>query len=74
MDAVDVQKELRRAASAEKARILSGFFKTGKGQYGEGDRFLGVVVPEQRRIARMFLPAKETPSASAARAPIMRSV
>ena len=37
-----------------KAKILSGFFKTGKGQYGEGDIFWGINVPDQRKIAKEF--------------------
>lgn len=48
----EVQKNLRGFARAEKARVFSGFFKTAPGQYGAGDRFLGVTVPEQRRVAR----------------------
>jgi 3-methyladenine DNA glycosylase AlkD len=52
MNAAQVRIELRQAASAEKATILARFFKTGRGQYGEGDQFLGVVVPEQRKIVR----------------------
>lgn len=48
----EVQRNLRRLARADKARVLSGFFKTGPGQYGAGDRFLGVTVPAQRRVAR----------------------
>jgi len=43
--------DLKEKAHPVKARILSGFFKTGKGQYGEGDIFLGITVPESRKIA-----------------------
>ncbi len=39
-------------SSSEKAKINSMFFKTGKGQYGEGDIFIGVTVPQQRAIAK----------------------
>ena len=48
------KKELRKNASQEKAKILSRFFKTGPGQYGAGDRFLGITVPKQRSIAKQF--------------------
>lgn len=54
MKASDVKKELQKIADAEKAVILARFFKTGKGQYGEGDIFIGVKVPEQRTVARSF--------------------
>ncbi len=50
----EIRSSLRTAASAEKAVILSRFFKTGKGEYGEGDRFLGIVVPDVRRIVRHY--------------------
>lgn len=54
MKVVDVQKYLKSVASAKKAKILAGFFKTKKGEYGEGDIFLGVMVPQQRKIAAKF--------------------
>ncbi len=48
-------KELNSHKSAERAKILSWFFKTGKGQYGEGDVFLGLSVPLQRSIGKKYL-------------------
>lgn len=49
-----VVAELQKARNSEKALSSSRFFKTGPGQYGEGDIFWGVTVPEQRRIVRAF--------------------
>jgi 3-methyladenine DNA glycosylase AlkD len=49
-----LKKELHRLKDPEQAKILSGFFKTGPGQYGEGDTFIGIKVPIQRKLARQY--------------------
>ncbi|MGH7620220.1 MAG: DNA alkylation repair protein, partial [Gemmatimonadaceae bacterium] len=45
-------KRLRVLGDAEDAKFLQRFFRTGPGEYGEGDKFLGVRVPDTRRLAR----------------------
>jgi len=47
-----VNNDLKKFSDLEKAKILQGFFKTGPGQYGEGDVFLGVSVPNIRKVAK----------------------
>ncbi|MFH2027509.1 MAG: DNA alkylation repair protein, partial [Nanoarchaeota archaeon] len=54
MKAEDVMKELKKLEDINQAKLLQGFFKTGKGEYGEGDIFLGIKVPEQRKVAKKF--------------------
>ena len=54
MTASEVRRQLRAKADPDKAAFYPRFFKAGKGEYGEGDKFLGVVVPEQRKVARAF--------------------
>lgn len=49
-----LKKELKAEADLEKAKILQRFFKTGPGQYGEGDVFLGVTAPEIMKIAEKY--------------------
>jgi 3-methyladenine DNA glycosylase AlkD len=54
MKAADIRKELKSVANSEKAVILQRFFKTGPSQYGEGDIFTGVMVPQLRKVAKKF--------------------
>ncbi len=58
MKASEVKTQLQIIANPEKALLLQGFFKTGEGQYGEGDLFMGITVPQQRSIAKNY---KELP-------------
>ncbi len=46
----ELKKDLRDQADPDKAKILQRFFKTGPGEYGEGDRFIGVTVPKVRAL------------------------
>lgn len=50
----EVLEEFCTLRNEEQATILRGFFKTGKGQYGEGDKFLGVKVPKVRRLVKKY--------------------
>lgn len=51
----DLRLELKKKSDPQKADVLQRFFKTGPGEYGEGDRFLGIVVPELRKLIRSCL-------------------
>jgi 3-methyladenine DNA glycosylase AlkD len=51
----DLQKRLRSLGDPADAAFLAGFFKTGPGQYGEGDVFIGVRVPAIRKTTKEFM-------------------
>ena len=47
----NLRKDVQALANPKKAKLVQGYFKTGPGQYGEGDIFLGLTVPQSRSIA-----------------------
>jgi 3-methyladenine DNA glycosylase AlkD len=64
MNAEEIQTRLRSLGSPEHAKTLAWFFKTGPGQYGEGDKFAGLKVPVIRKLAKEYraLPLAEVES------------
>ena len=50
----ELEKELEKNADKEKAKVLQRFFKTGKGDYGEGDIFIGLTAPQIKEIAKRY--------------------
>jgi len=51
---LQIEKEIEEHKNEKKAELLQRFFKTGKGEYGEGDIFYGIMVPIQREIVKQF--------------------
>ena len=50
----ELKREMAQLADPERARSSAWFFKTGKGDYGEGDKFLGIDTPSQRKLAKKY--------------------
>ena len=48
----DIRNKLKETGNEEKAKLSQRFFKTGPGEYGEGDVFIGVTVPKLRKLAK----------------------
>lgn len=55
MNLQSLKSELKSIANEEKAAFLSRYFKAGNGEYGQGDKFLGITVPQQRNIAKKYV-------------------
>ena len=49
-----IKREIAKLADPQQAKLLRGFFKTGPGQYGEGDVFRGIKVPVLRKLAKQY--------------------
>jgi 3-methyladenine DNA glycosylase AlkD len=65
-----IKRTLKQAANPGKARILQRFFKTGPGEYGEGDQFIGITVPILRSIARTYKDADHATILALLKSPI----
>lgn len=50
----ELQQELRKFADTKKARVMQKYFKTGSGEYGENDIFIGVIAPYIRVVAKKY--------------------
>lgn len=50
----EIKKVMEKTSNHKKARLYQRFFKTGPGEYGEGDVFIGLTMPQQRLIAKRF--------------------
>ena len=49
-----LRRDIRKCGTKDRASVNARFFKTGKGEYGEGDRFLGLTMGEQRNLAKRY--------------------
>ena len=49
----DIEQTMQMLANDKKRQILMRFFKTGKGEYGEGNQFLGITNPDIRKVVKL---------------------
>ncbi len=59
-NAAAVRRQLKTMVNPEKAAFFPRFFKAGPGEYAEGDKFMGVIVPDQRKVAKQFRDLPQT--------------
>ena len=59
-NAAAVRRQLKTMVNPEKAAFFPRFFKAGPGEYAEGDKFIGVIVPNQRKVAKQFRDLPQT--------------
>ena len=69
-DIAGIRKAIRALADPKRATVLQGFFNTGPGEYGEGDKFIGLTVPQVRGLVRRFRPAGGVEISALLRSPI----
>jgi len=70
MDLKKLREMVRKHANTEKAKVLKRFFKTGPGEYAEGDIFLGIKVPVLRDLAKQYKDLKLTGTLTLLKSPI----
>ena len=70
LTAAHMTHELERRANPEQAALLQRFFKTGPGEYGEGDRFYGMKVPQIRALVKLYRDAPLTEVLKLLRSPM----
>ncbi len=61
MTAKEIINYMESLRNEEQRRVLMGFFKTGPGEYGEGDEFLGLKVPQTREVVKLALTERKEP-------------
>jgi 3-methyladenine DNA glycosylase AlkD len=50
----EIKKELKSKSNQQRKKTNEWFFKTGKGEYGEGDKFIGLTVPDTKKVAKKY--------------------
>ncbi len=70
MKLTEIRAELHRHAYPARAALMQGFFKTGPGGYGEGDRFIGLTVPQVRGVVKLAAEASPKVVSSLLKSPI----